>query len=238
MKHIAVLTSLPFESKLIKAELRPAERMRIAGRNIYKGKIFGKNILLMNCGIGKVNAALSTAAILENFEVSLILIAGIGGSYEGSGLKRGDIAVAAKEIYGDEGVAGPEGYLGLKEIGIPLVAKRGKKYFNHFPLKAKPAIKALAGHQPAAGLKTGNFVTVSSVSGSAGRALSLGKRFRAICENMEGAAAAHVCAVYGVEMLEVRGISNMAGIRDKREWNMKLASKNCQKSILRIIEKY
>jgi futalosine hydrolase len=52
---------------------------------------------------------------------------------------------------------------------------------------------------------------------------------------MEGAAIAHVCAMYKIPMLGIRGISNIAGIRDKRKWNLKLASENCQETALEII---
>jgi hypothetical protein len=49
-------------------------------------------------------------------------------------LKAGDIAIALKEIYGDDGVVTSRGWEGIKEIGIPLVQKGNKKYFNEFPL--------------------------------------------------------------------------------------------------------
>jgi futalosine hydrolase len=86
-------------------------------------------------------------------------------------------------------------------------------------------------------IKTGNFITVSAVSGSQKRAKDLGKRFGAVCENMEGAAIAQVCALYELPMIELRGISNMAGVRDKRKWNLKIASENCQKLVLETIKK-
>jgi futalosine hydrolase len=40
---------------------------------------------------------------------------------------------------------------------------------------------------------------------------------------MEGAAAAHVCALYGVPFLEVRGISNLVGDRDRQSWQVEEA---------------
>jgi futalosine hydrolase len=51
---------------------------------------------------------------------------------------------------------------------------------------------------------------------------------------MEGAAIAQVCAIYKIPMLEIRGISNIAGERDKRKWNLDLASENCQELVLKI----
>ena len=52
---------------------------------------------------------------------------------------------------------------------------------------------------------------------------------------MEGAAIAQVCAIYNIPVFEIRGISNIAGIRDKRRWNLSLASENCQKAGMELI---
>ena len=84
-------------------------------------------------------------------------------------------------------------------------------------------------------IKSGAFVTVSAASGSAQRAKELERRFSAVCENMEGAAIAQVCAIYKLPMFEIRGISNTAGVRDKRRWDIQLASLNCQKAVLETV---
>ena len=63
----------------------------------------------------------------------------------------------------------------------------------------------------------------------------LEKRFKAICENIEGAAIAQVCAIYKIPMLEIRGISNIVGERDKRKWNLGLASENSQKLLMKLL---
>ena len=41
---------------------------------------------------------------------------------------------------------------------------------------------------------------------------------------MEGAAAAHVCVLYGVPFLEVRGVSNMVADRDRSAWDLEGAA--------------
>jgi futalosine hydrolase len=193
----------------------------------------------MHTGIGKVNAAHSAAGIIERYAVAGIINFGIAGAYPGSGLGIGDIAVATEEHFGDEGILGPQGWSGMEEIGIPLVHAGRKKYFNRFPLDRGLAEKArgaasLFARESAPGFKvrTGGFVTVSSVSGSRKRSLELEQRFQALCENMEGAAIAQVCTMYKVPLIEARGISNIAGIRDKRTWNVARASGNCQRVVL------
>ena len=111
------------------------------------------------------------------------------------------------------------------------------KYFNEFPLDPPSIPFPNDENNMNIMIKTGNFITVSAVSGSQKRAKDLGKRFGAVCENMEGAAIAQVCTLYELPMIELRGISNMAGVRDKRKWNLKIASENCQKLVLETIKK-
>ena len=123
------------------------------------------------------------------------------------------------------------------ETGIPLVEAGKNKYYNEIPLDRVLAQKCINYTHMVARSMVGSFVTVSATSGTHKRALNLEKRFDAICENMEGAAIAHVCILYKVPFLEIRGISNIAGVRDKRRWRLKHASRNCQKAALEIIKK-
>ncbi|MBI5674417.1 MAG: futalosine hydrolase [Nitrospirae bacterium] len=233
MKFLAILTAVPFESELILKQMKNVRNIKTAGKIVFKGKLLNQHVLLMNSGIGKVNAAHSSTLILENYPVKCMINSGVGGAYPNSGLKIGDIAIALKEIYGDDGVIAPTGWKDLKEIGIPLLQIGMRRYFNEFPLNqaAQIPVNSGKGFQ----IKRGVFVTVSSVTGTHQRALELENRFNAICENMEGAAIAHICAMHKVPLLEIRGISNIAGIRDKRRWNLSLASENCQQTVLEII---
>jgi futalosine hydrolase len=52
---------------------------------------------------------------------------------------------------------------------------------------------------------------------------------------MEGAASAHVCAIYGVPLAEVRGISNIIEKRDLSRWNIPLAATRAQQTALELI---
>ncbi len=235
MEFLALLSSMPFESNKILSQLKNIRRTKIAGKTVCPGKLLNTGILLMNTGIGKVNAAHSATAVIGEFPVRNIINLGVGGAYPESGLDIGDIAVALKEIYGDEGVISSGGWKNLKSLGIPFVQTGRKKYFNEFPFNKNLVKKVLNSVKDIGQAKSGNFITVSSTTGIHKRAVELKKRFNAICENMEGAAIAQVCAIYKIPMLEIRGISNIAGIRDKRKWNLKVAAENCQKAVLGVI---
>jgi futalosine hydrolase len=64
-------------------------------------------------------------------------------------------------------------------------------------------------------VEKGPFVTVSAITGSFEKAAALSAAFSPVMESMEGAAAAHVAALYQVPMVEIRAASNRVGDRDK-----------------------
>ncbi|MFA4828148.1 MAG: futalosine hydrolase [Thermodesulfovibrionales bacterium] len=209
----------------------------------YSGKIGKNNIVHAISGIGKTNASHAVTLLIEKFSPCIIINFGIGGAYPSSGLRVGDIAIADKEIYGDEGLWLKDGFHTVDSTGIPFLKKGRRKYFNEFQLDKKLAGKAIKCFRLtpdplslAPKIKSGTFVTVSASTGTNKRAKELEKRFNAICENMEGAAIAHVCAMYGIPMLEVRGISNIVEDRDRGKWDIKTASENCQKLVLNFIK--
>ena len=57
------------------------------------------------------------------------------------------------------------------------------------------------------------------------KAQKINRNFNADIESMEGAAVLMACNRYRVKMIEIRTISNVAGDRNKENWEMKLATK-------------
>jgi futalosine hydrolase len=102
----------------------------------------------------------------------------------------------------------------MQEIGIPVIEKGDNKYFNLFPVDQVLADRIYeSARSEGLTAQKGRFATVSAASGTVERARMVNKRINALCENMEGAAAAHVCLKYAIPFAEIRGISNVAGQR-------------------------
>jgi len=232
---IGIIVSVSAEGSILRRNLSNKTR---TGALYCEGSMIGKQVVLIVAGIGKVNAAHAATLLIHEFSPAVIMNIGIGGAYPLSGLKIGDVAIAEKEIYGDEGVLLKDDFHGIDFIGIPLLQKGRKKYFNEFPLDKpliRKAVKALSLSPLPLALKPGLFLTLSACTGTKKRALELERCSGAICENMEGAAVAHICTLYGVPMIEMRGISNIVEDRDRSTWNIKLAAENCQNAALECI---
>jgi len=235
---IGIVVAVPAEGSILSRTLK-----RGSGVNglYYKGILAGRTVVLAVSGIGKVNAAHAVTRLILEHKPDLIMNIGVGGAYPSAGLGIGDIAIAQKEIYGDEGVMLKDGLHGFDSIGLQLLKKGRKKYFNEFPLYRKlveHVVRTLAFSPLPFAMKPGPFVTVSACTGTRKRAQDIEKRFHAVCENMEGAAIAHICTLYGIPLVEMRGISNMVEDRDRSGWNIRLAAENCQtaaRELLRVV---
>jgi futalosine hydrolase len=189
-------------------------------------------------GIGAVNTAYAlTQYLATQPRPSLVIQTGIAGAYVPAGVAVGSVVLADTEIYGDLGVMTTSGWRPAEEIGIPIVEARGTHppRFNYFPLDPDLVARASAvgGSRIA---RTGPFLTLSQVTGVRTLGDELHERFGALCESMEGAAAAHVCALHDVPFLEVRGISNLIEDRNRPAWRIKEAAEAAQTVALRLAE--
>ncbi len=201
MRPAAIIAPTLIEAEALFHMMSSKEEFVIQGKPFYKGVLKRKDVVLCLCGIGKTNAAHGTALLLERFQPAIVYVIGVAGAYPSAGLSIGDIVVAEKEIYGDEGLLLESVFMTMDAIGLPLATSGGTRYYNEFPLHV-PA--ELADYR-----NKGVFVTVSSCTGTLHLGREIEKSFNALCENMEGASVAHVCLLNGTPAAEIRGISNI-----------------------------
>jgi len=239
MKTIAVIAATQVEISAIVAAFQAQRHPSPLPWEIFVANASSLKILFVISGIGTSNASAASALVAHLFAPDLIISTGCAGAHAGSGLEIGDIALATSEVFADEGVVTPEDWHSLEHIGIPLLERNGRRYFNEFPLSL-PAIAAateVAEQIGIAPIACGRFLTVATCSGTNARGAELTARFGGICENMEGAAVALTAARYGIECLELRGISNYVEDRDPARWNIKLAVANSQRFLEHFLRK-
>jgi len=186
-------------------------------------------------GCDKVNAAHTLACLLLTMDPqpSLVLQVGVAGAFPGSGVGRrpgvGDLVFATEEIYSDTGSSSPAGWIPAGELGLPIACLGGIESGGRFPLEARLVQAAVEvvdriddkgwpGGRPA--VFAGPCVTSSRVTGIRSEGELIARRWDAVAESMEGAAAAQVCALHGVPFLEVRGISNLVVDRERDTWEV------------------
>jgi futalosine hydrolase len=228
--NLLLLSATEIESDAIQSALGNAKTAQHAGKTVIVGTLCNWRCTLLHTGIGSVNAAHALTCQLEEQLPDLVIQFGIGGAYVPTGLPIRSVVLATEEIYGDVGVVTPEGWKPADEIGIPLV-HGDPPHFNRFPLDSQLVSTAAE----ICGVRCGPFITVSQCSGVQAIGDALHARFNALCESMEGAAAAHICTLYDIPFLEVRGISNLVEDRQPARWDIPGAADAAQSALIKII---
>jgi len=237
MKPILILAATPQEIVLLEHALGCAVRRKTAAFDYVEGSLGHQPVVICAGGIGKINAAAATAVLIELCQPRLVINSGCAGAYLASGLSVGELAVASDEFLGDEGVQTSAGWQDLRFMGIPTVVHVSRQYHNAIPLSKHAAEKAMQlADYFGVKLVRGRFITVSTCSGSRQRGDEVVRNFHGICENMEGAAVAQVCLRYGIDCLEIRGVSNLVDERDMKTWDIPRAVEAAQRFVLNYLE--
>ena len=175
-------------------------------------------------GPGVFNTAMGLAAYLERQTPALILDTGIAGAYEPAGI--GDVGIADEEQYLHTGVGNePLALAALPFDLIPDIPGTRQGRYGFDPELVEACTEQLKAALPAdlCRIVTGRFLTVSAITEGRQRAGDVHKRLSPVMEAMEGAAAAHVARCFDVPLIEVRAASNIAGERNKDNWDFKCA---------------
>ncbi len=237
---ICLLAATPHETALLRQQLPLSPDPLLPGRS-FSCHFCEVKILLVHTGIGAVSAAFNLTRLLERIAPQALIVFGCGGSYPTSGLQNGDLALATSELFGDLGTASEGGFVPLAELGISAQPGAPKLFEQLLFLNDKYYTAALACLREAPELSQfkislGPFVTVNTVSGTEVLCRELEARSGGLCENMEGAALAQVAREYSIPLLEVRGISNPCGTRDRSCWDLPAGMASAQRAVLRLLK--
>lgn len=185
--------------------------------------VFGLRQLQL--GVGKTQAALALQAYLleqrgqpsAQDPVRGVVLYGVAGAFP---LRHrtlpplvglGSVCVVGSDVFGDEGVETPNGFLDLRALGLGELGE----------LPAAPELAAAAAARLSVPVVRG--VTVSTCSGTDRLSQVMSSRAMADIETMEGAAVALVCRRMVLPMLHLRSISNWTGDRDRAGWDLPIA---------------
>jgi adenosylhomocysteine nucleosidase len=163
--------------------------------------LYGKQVVVAVCGIGKVNAAICTQTMILKYPVNIILNTGIAGGMSPK-IKIGDIVIGSALVQHDmdtSSLGDPLGFIfGINRVEIPssdILVERLEKVAKK--------IQGLKVHK-------GIIATGDQFIGDKEKLYPIVDRFGAIACEMEGASIAQVCYVNQVDFAVVRSISDNA----------------------------
>ena len=186
---------------IIVAELEELESVLEKVNNVkeetYKDKVFytgtikNKNVVIVRCAVGKVNAARTCQMLIDRYDVSLIINIGVSGSVDNT-LDIGDIVVGDKLVQHDFDVTGFGRKLGEIE-GIGIYIETNPKLIDI--LKGK-------------NVRIGCIATADKFVTKIDDKNFIRETFNALCVEMEGASIAQTCLLNKVDFLVIRSISD------------------------------
>ena len=220
---IGVLSALPEEEAAFANIFREIETGERGGFSIRHGSIDNKPVVMVRTGIGKVNAALATSMLIQDFYCRAVVMAGVAGSLDPA-IGIGDVVVADRVVQHDYG-ATIDGRIKAYQPGtLPLPGNEGPVGYVPAPamldllkrsvrgIDLAPLSRELTGGEfrmPKVCL--GTVATGDSFINCARTRDRLYHEFGAIAVEMEGAAVAQVATLYNKPWVVVRGMSDLAG---------------------------
>ena len=120
---IGIIVAMRKELDLLLPLLHDSEESHMSGFEFHCGKMGGHDVMVMQCGIGKVNAAMGALMLVNNFSPNYVINTGVAGGADKS-VSVMDVVAGARVAYHDVW-CGPESELGRVQ-GLPLYFEEGK----------------------------------------------------------------------------------------------------------------
>ncbi|CUA95992.1 5'-methylthioadenosine/adenosylhomocysteine nucleosidase [Thiomonas bhubaneswarensis] len=215
-----IVSAIAQEQEGLLAALQGPRKVRHGSRDYTLGTLWGHEVALVLCGIGKVAAAATTTSLIVEFGCDALLFTGVAGGLA-EGVRVGDVVIAdtllqhdldARPLYPQYEVpdTGRALFAADRALSDRLHAAAQALFSPHAP----PLLDAQTRHefklhapQVHRGLIVSGDRFISTREGSDALRLALPD---ALAVEMEGAAVAQVCHDYGVPFALVRTLSDRA----------------------------
>ena len=200
MKIYGIIAAMQEEMQEIKKIMTEIEEKEVYELTFFKGKINNKNIVLVESGVGKVNAARTTQILIDNFKVEAIINVGSAGCANNE-LEIGDIVIGKKLVQHDFDITAfghPKGFISnvgenvesdskLIEIMEQTISKLQDKEFK---------------------IKVGTIASGDIFCTERTMKDKIRTKFNADAIEMEGSAIAQVCKLDNIPFIVIRSISD------------------------------
>lgn len=225
-----IIGAMEHEVKNLKAEMTDTVTTEIAAMTFVKGLLGTHQVVVVQCGIGKVNAGICAQILISQFHVSRIINTGVAGALD-SRLNIGDIVVSEDAVQHDYDVSP----IGFAKGEIPYT---GLYAFPADPELTELAMKAAANSGENIQVMKGRVCSGDQFIASGEQKHTIVSTFGGLCCEMEGAAIAQVCFLNKVPFVIVRAISDKADIHEELDFEefQYMAAERCGKIVRDLIK--
>lgn len=201
MTKLGIIGAMQVEVETLLGEMEDKTTLEKAGSTFYEGTLEGLPVVVVQCGVGKVNAALCVQILRDCFGVTHLVNTGIAGSLSAE-LDIGDLVVSRDVMYHD---------FDCVHFGYPYGQVPG------MDVTAFPADDTLLGYAFAAAeavnpghTKVGRVASGDQFVADSGVKQKIIENTHGLCTEMEGAAIAQTAYRNGLPFVILRAISDKA----------------------------
>ena len=221
MKIYGIIAAMQEEMQEIKKIMTEIEEKKVYELTFFKGKINDKNVVLVESGVGKVNAARTTQILIDKFKVEAIINVGSAGCANNE-LEIGDIVIGKKLVQHDFDITAfghPKGYI-----------SNAGQYFNSNKQLIEQMENAIQNLEDSDfKILVGTIASGDIFCTETKMKEKIRNKFEADAIEMEGAAIAQVCQLDNVPFIVIRGISDSPNGNNEITFEkyLKKASQRC-----------
>lgn len=198
---LGIIGAMQVEVEILLSCLKNKKETSVAGSAFYEGTLEGLEVAIVQCGVGKVNAAICAQILCDRFGVTHLVNTGIAGSLDAK-LDIGDLLISKDAMYHDFDCV-HFGYEMGKVPGMDVVAFPGDAVMIQLASQAAEAVHP--GHVTVGRVASGDLFVAEKTAKDRIIATTQG-----LCTEMEGAAIAQTAYRNGVPFVILRAISDKA----------------------------
>ncbi|MGG1514781.1 5'-methylthioadenosine/adenosylhomocysteine nucleosidase [Paenibacillus oryzisoli] len=200
-QKIALIGAMNEEIELLVAHMTDIRETVKAGITFREGRFYDKDVVVCRTGVGKVNAAVTTQILIDQFGASAVIFTGVAGAVAPE-LQIGDIVISSECMQHDMDVTA----LGFARGIIPY---EGTSVFQADSQLVELAEASGARLFPGR-VKKGRVLSGDQFIASREIVAGLHQELEGVCVEMEGAAVAQVCSMNAIPYVVLRSMSDKA----------------------------
>lgn len=231
MKKIGIIGAMDIEVAGLKADMEIKREIRKAKMNFCEGVLKGHDVVVVKSGIGKVNAAVCTQILVDEFQVDAVINTGIAGSLNAK-IDIGDIVISTDVVHHDMDAVN----FGYEPGQIPQMDVFS---FAADEILAKLAEEACLEVNPEISVFHGRIVSGDQFVADKAVKERIVNLFHGYCTEMEGASIAQAAYLNEVPFVILRAISDKADDSASEDYPTfeKKAAQHCINLVEKLLEK-
>lgn len=201
MKRVGIIAAMNEEMQQIKNVMNNVVENSIHNLKFFEGKISDKDCVLVECGVGKVNAARTTQIMIDNYNIEYIVNVGTAGAIDNS-LNVTDVVIGEKIAQHDFDITAfghEKGYI----TGVGKYVYSDQKLVD----KCRKVMESIDRNDNF-NVKVGAIASGDVFCTSQDLANNISNEFNASCVEMEGAAIGQICSLDNIPFIVIRSISD------------------------------